>query len=209
MNNDKFVSGGLTNESPILIAYVADSTGINTVSNGIGHDAIAILDDDVNNSIVINDYYESNLDQYNSGVFKYPYRKLKEGKHKLTVKVWDIMNNSSQESIEFFVVNQAELAIKHVMNYPNPFTTQTSFYFEQNQPDNALDVMLQIYTVSGKLVKTISQSVSMNGFRSDGIVWDGCDDFGDRLAKGVYIYRIRVKNQNGDIAEKTEKIVII
>lgn len=209
MNNDKFVSGGLTNESPILIAYVADSTGINTVSNGIGHDAIAILDDDVNNSIVINDYYESNLDQYNSGVFKYPYRKLKEGKHKLTVKVWDIMNNSSQESIEFFVVNQAELAIKHVMNYPNPFTTQTSFYFEQNQPDNALDVMLQIFTVSGKLVKTISQSVSMNGFRSDGIVWDGCDDFGDRLAKGVYIYRIRVKNQNGDIVEKTEKIVII
>lgn len=179
MNNDKFVSGGLTNESPILIAYVKDSTGINTVSNGIGHDAIAILDDDVNNSIIINDYYESDLDKYNSGVFKYPYRKLTEGKHKLTVKVWDIMNNSSQESIEFIVVNSAELAIKHVLNYPNPFTTNTSFYFEQNQPDNALDVMIQIFTVSGKSVKTIRQYVTMNGFRSDGIVWDGCDDFGE------------------------------
>ncbi len=209
MNDDKFVSGGLTNESPILIAYVKDSTGINTVSNGIGHDAIAIIDDDVNNSIIINEYYESDIDKYNSGVFKYPYRKLSEGKHKLTVKVWDIMNNSSQESIEFIVVNSAELAIKHVLNYPNPFTTQTSFFFEQNQPNNALDIMIQIFTVSGKLIKTIKQVVSMNGFRSDGIAWDGCDDFGDKLAKGVYIYRIRVKNENGNIAEKTEKIVII
>lgn len=209
MNNDKFVSGGLTNENPILIAYVKDSTGINTISNGIGHDAIAIIDGDVKNSIVINDYYESDLDSYNSGSFKYPLRNLKEGKHTLTVKVWDIMNNSSQQSIDFIVVSSKELSLNHVLNYPNPFTTSTHFFFEQNQPESQLDVQLSIFTISGKLVKTIKQSVMMSGFRSDGIFWDGCDDFGDKLAKGIYLYRIKVKNEKGDIAEKTEKIVIL
>lgn len=209
MNDDKFVNAGMTNESPLLIAYVGDSTGINTVSNGVGHDAVAILNDDLANSIIINDFFESDLDSYNSGVFKYPFRKLPEGRHKLTVKVWDILNNSSQESIEFIVVNSAELAIKHVLNYPNPFTTHTSFFFEQNQPENILDIQIQIFTVSGKMVKNIRQSVSMNGFRSDAIEWDGRDDFGDKLAKGVYLYKLRVRNEKGEIAEKTEKIVII
>ena len=209
MNDDKFVFGGMTNENPLLIAYVSDSTGINTVGNGVGHDALIILNDDLANSIVINDFFEADLDSYNSGVFKYPFRKLPEGKHKLTLKVWDILNNSSQESIEFIVVNSAELALKHVLNYPNPFTTQTSFYFEQNQPGNLLDVQIQIFTISGKLVKNIRQSVTMQGFRSDAIQWDGRDDFGDKLAKGVYLYKLRVRNENGEIAEKTEKIVII
>lgn len=209
MNDDKFVTGGMTNESPILIAYVSDSTGINTVSNGVGHDAVAILNDDVANSIIINDFFESDLDSYNSGVFKYPFRKLSEGRHKLMVKVWDILNNSSEESIEFIVVNSAELALKHVLNYPNPFTTHTSFFFEQNQPGNLLDIQIQIFTISGKMVKNIRQSVNMNGFRSDAIQWDGRDDYGDKLAKGVYLYKLRVRNEKGEIAEKTEKIVII
>lgn len=209
MNDDKFVNNGMTNESPLLIAYVSDSTGINTVSNGVGHDAVAILNDDLANSIIINDFFESDLDSYNSGVFKYPFRKLPEGRHKLTVKVWDILNNSSQESIEFIVVNSAELAIKHVLNYPNPFTTHTSFFFEQNQPGNILDIQIQIFTISGKSVKNIRQSVTMYGFRSDAIEWDGRDDFGDKLAKGVYLYKLKVRNGKGEIAEKVEKIVII
>ncbi len=209
MNDEKFVNGGMTNESPVLIAFVSDSTGINTVSNGVGHDAVAILNDDLANSIIINDFFESDLDSYNSGVFKYPFRKLSEGRHKLTVKVWDILNNSSQETIEFIVVNSAELALKHVLNYPNPFTTQTSFYFEQNQPGYLLDVQIQIFTISGRMVKNIRQSVSMQGFRSDAIMWDGRDDFGDKLAKGVYLYKLRVRNEKGEVAEKTEKIVII
>lgn len=209
MNDDSFVDGGLTNENPVLIIYASDSSGINTVSNGIGHDAVIILNDDVANSIEINDFFQADLDKYNSGTFKYPFRKLPEGKHKVTAKVWDIMNNSSQESMEFVVVKSAELALKHVLNYPNPFTTHTQFYFEQNQAESVLQVQIQIFTISGKLVKTIHEMVNMSGFRSDGIPWDGTDDFGDKLAKGIYLYKIRVKDSDGKYAEKIEKVVII
>jgi flagellar hook assembly protein FlgD len=99
--------------------------------------------------------------------------------------------------------------IEHVYNYPNPFTTKTSFQFEHNQSCNNLDVQIQVFTISGKLVKSINKTVNTIGFRIEGIEWDGKDDFGDNLAKGVYIYRLSVKNNLGEQAEKTEKLVLL
>jgi flagellar hook assembly protein FlgD len=70
-------------------------------------------------------------------------------------------------------------------------------------------VQLQIFTISGKLVKTISKYVQAEGYRSDPIEWDGRDDFGDRIGRGVYIYRLKVRNSKGATAEKYEKLVIL
>ena len=106
-------------------------------------------------------------------------------------------------------VNKIELELRHVLNYPNPFTTSTDFYFEHNQACSQLETQIQIFTVSGKLVRTINEYVHSEGFRSSGIHWDGRDDFGDQLAKGVYVYRLKVKNIDGQTAEKTEKLVIL
>ena len=96
-----------------------------------------------------------------------------------------------------------------MLNYPNPFTTKTSFYFEHNQPCCYLEVMIQIFTISGKLIKTIETVVSTDGFRNEPIAWDGRDDFGDNIGRGVYFYKLRVKNQDGKYAEKLEKLVIL
>jgi len=101
------------------------------------------------------------------------------------------------------------VSLDHVLNYPNPFTSYTEFFFEHNQACVDMDVQIQILTVSGRLVKTINESVQCDGFRSKGIPWDGTDDFGDQLAKGVYIYALRVKTPDGTIAEKLEKLVIL
>jgi flagellar hook assembly protein FlgD len=81
--------------------------------------------------------------------------------------------------------------------------------FEHNLSCNSLDVQVQVYTVSGRLVKTINKYITSNGFRESGIEWDGLDDFGDRLAKGVYIYRLKISNSENQSAEKTEKLVIL
>ena len=89
------------------------------------------------------------------------------------------------------------------------FTTKTSFYFEQNQCCQSLEVELQIFTVSGKLVKNMSQFVYSEGYRSNPIEWDGRDDFGDKIGKGVYVYRLKVKTSDGQSAEKFEKLVIL
>ncbi len=209
MNDAKFVFGGLTDETPDLFAILKDDNGVNTVGNGIGHDITAVLDGSTENSVVLNDYYQADLNSYKSGTIRYPFSELSEGKHTLTLKVWDVYNNSSQSYTEFIVSHSAELALSHVLNYPNPFTTKTQFFFEQNQCCQVLNVQVQIFTVSGKLVKNIDQYVQAEGFRSDPIDWDGRDDFGDRIGKGVYIYRIKVKTSEGSVAEKFEKLVIL
>ena len=209
MNDDNFVFGGTTDENPLLLCYVSDSNGINTVGNGIGHDIVATLDANTEKSIVLNDYYEANLDSYTNGKIRYPFNDLDVGTHNLKLKVWDVMNNSSEAYTEFVVSKSAELALKHVLNYPNPFTTKTSFYFEHNQPCVKLDVQIQIFTVSGKLLKTIDEIAFCNGYRAEPINWDGKDDYGDRIGRGIYIYKLRVKTNDNKYSEKIEKLVIL
>jgi len=209
MNDENFVFGGMTDANPQLLVYVSDSNGINTIGSGIGHDLTAILDQQTNQTIVLNDFYEADTDSYQSGKIRYPLKSLDAGQHQLKIKVWDVYNNSSEDYIEFVVSTASELVLDHVLNYPNPFTTHTQFFFEHNQPDSDLDVMIQVFTVSGKLVKTIERHVSPTGYRSMPIDWDGLDDFGSRIGRGVYIYRLKVRTSLGQTAEKFEKLVIL
>jgi hypothetical protein len=209
LNDENFVSGGITDETPQLIVKVFDENGINAVGNGVGHDLTAILDDETSNPIVLNDYFTSDLDSYQSGQIKYNFSTIEPGRHTLTVKIWDVNNNSSEKTIDFEVREKQELSLEHVLNYPNPFTTSTEFYFEHNQVCSQLEAQIQVLTVSGRLVKTINKTVHTEGFRSEGIQWNGRDDFGDQLAKGVYIYRLLVRTPEGEIAEKLEKLVIL
>ena len=209
MNDNRFVSGGVTNKNPILLAYLSDSAGVNTIGNSIGHDISAVLDGNTDKTFVLNDYYESDLDTYQSGVVKYPFSNLENGEHKLLLKAWDVYNNSSESEIDFVVAESAELALNHVLNYPNPFTTYTEFWFEHNQPCCGLDVQIQIFTITGKLIKTIQTTVETSGFRATPIPWDGRDDFGDIIGKGVYVYILKVKNSSGQFSQKTEKLVIL
>lgn len=209
LNDESFVNGGITDETPQLIVKIFDENGINAVGNGIGHDLTAILDGETSKPFVLNDYFTSDLDSYQSGEIKYNFTTIEAGTHTLTVKIWDVNNNSSEKTIEFEVREKQELSLEHVLNYPNPFTTSTEFFFEHNQCCTSLDAQIQILTVSGKLVKTINQPVLTVGYRSEGIQWNGRDDFGDQLAKGVYIYRLKVRTPDGEQAEKLEKLVIL
>ena len=209
MNDSNFVFGGTTNEAPQIFAVVRDSNGISTAGTAIGHDIAAILDGNTEKAIVLNDYYEADLNSYKSGKVRYNLSGLSEGNHNLKIKVWDVYNNSSQAYTEFVVAKSARLALNHVLNYPNPFTTKTKFFFEHNRACEDLDVQIQVFTVSGKLVKTIDEFIRCEGFRSDGINWDGRDDFGDKIGRGVYVYRLRVRTPEGEIADKFEKLVIL
>ena len=166
LNDENFVSGGLTNDHPLFRAKIFDENGINTVGNGIGHDIEAVIDDDYSSSIIMNDYYESDLDTYKSGEISYALSNLSVGEHKIKLKVWDIYNNSSSEELMFNVVEEEEITIDKVLNYPNPFTTSTEFFFEHNQVCNFLDVSIQIFNISGKVVKNINERIHNDGFRS-------------------------------------------
>ena len=209
LNDDKFIDGGITDATPVLYAKIFDENGVNTVGNGIGHDLTAIIDENSSASINLNDYYSSDLDTYQSGSIRYELPELADGPHTLSLKVWDVNNNSSLTKVNFVVRASENGVISNLYNYTNPFTSSTKFMFEHNQSCDLLDVQIQVYTISGKVVKTINEKVQTQGFRTDGILWDGKDDYGDQLARGVYVYRLALKTPDGILAQKTEKLVVL
>ena len=209
MNDESFVNGGITDDSPIILAKLEDENGINT-AGGIGHDIVAILDGDETNPIIMNDFYETEVDDFTRGTATRRLRDLEEGLHTLTFIAWDVYNNSSRAELQFVVVGDGELQLENVLNYPNPFVNYTEFWFNHNRPFEPLDVQVQIFTVSGKVVKTINQTVINEGFLSRDIVWDGLDDFGQAIGKGVYVYKITVNSTlTNKRVEKFEKLVIL
>ena len=229
MNNINFADGGITNQNPTLLACVSDNTGINSTGSGIGHDITVVLDGQVINTTVLNDFYFSGegngcvnatLEDYQKGNVSYPFRNLTPGPHQLVFKVWDINNNSTTSTLNFIVKDETDqnLIVKKLLNWPNPFTDKTYIQFEHNC-DNILDVNAQIFTITGKLVKTITAQVTaepfFQGFRTPrtAIEWDGKDDFGDTVAKGVYIFKIFARSANQDkckgSATAVEKMVLL
>ena len=209
LENESFFSGGLVSESPLLLANLSDTSGINTSGNGIGHDITAIIDGETNNTIVLNEFYEGELDNFRKGKVKFPMDVLTTGPHTLRLKAWDVVNNSSEAEIQFTVAESAELALKNVFNYPNPFTTQTSFIFEHNRPGEMLEINVEVYTIAGKLIKSIEEIKVSDGFRVNDIQWDGLDDYGDRIGRGVYLYKISVKDSRGERSEELQKLVLL
>src|SRR5690606_10829104 len=172
MNDESFVNGGITNNSPLLIAKLEDENGINTAS-GIGHDITAILDGDEANPFILNEYYQAEVDDYTKGSLSYRLRDLEEGLHTLTLKAWDVYNNSSTAEIQFVVVGSDKIKIERVLNYPNPFVNYTEFWFNHNRPFEPLEVQVQVFTVTGKVVWTRNQIVTTDGFLSREISWNG------------------------------------
>ena len=209
MNDESFISGNVTNESPLFLAYLEDENGINTAS-GIGHDMVAILDGDDNNPYVMNDYYETEPNNFRKGIVKFPFKDLEDGLHTLTFKAWDVYNNLATSEIQFIVAKNENITLEKVLNYPNPFVDYTEFWFQHNRPSETLQVQVQILTITGKIVKTINQTIVTEGNLSREIIWNGRDDFGDKIGKGVYIYKLKVKSlATGHQAEKIEKLVIL
>jgi len=210
MNDESFVDGGNTNESPVLYAVLEDNSGINTSITAVDHDILAILDNDNANPIVLNDYYETELNDFKKGKVKFPLRNLEPGLHHLKFKCWDTYNNPSESTLSFIVVDDSNLILSNVLNYPNPFVNYTEFWFNHNKPNETLEVQIQIFTVSGKLIKTLNKSVQSEGLLSREISWNGLDDFGNKIGKGVYVYKLHVKSLLSKAkAEKFEKLVIL
>jgi hypothetical protein len=210
MNDESFLDGANTNASPNLIAKLSDLSGINTSLTAVDHDIVGILDGDESNPIIMNDFYQTELDDFTRGKVIYRLRDLSVGPHTLKLKAWDTYNNSSEAILNFVVVSDTNITLDNVLNYPNPFVNYTEFWFNHNKPNEPLEIQVQIFTVSGKLIKTINQQVQTTGNLVRNIVWNGLDDFGNKLGKGVYIYKLKVTSTISNISsEKYEKLVIL
>ena len=209
MNDEKFIFGGITDENPVLLIKLKDENGINTVGNAIGHDITAILDDDNSDILVLNNYYKAKLNSYQEGEVRFPLADLETGLHTINVKAWDVFNQSGKAYTEFVVAENAEIALQNVLNYPNPFFDQTSFWFEHNRAGDQLTVTIQIMSLSGKVVKTIQENIVPDGFLVNDIQWNGLDEWGNAIGRGTYIYKITVRGSDNKTASEVQKLVIL
>lgn len=203
-----FVSGGVTGENPILLAFVEDESGINTTGAGIGHDIMATLMGPAKNSYCLNDYFVSEVDQPGKGSITFKMQDLPDGDYTLTLKVWDVYNNSGTASIDFTVVNSGAMHIENAYNVPNPVFDETSFVFDHNQVGNNISVDIIIYDIMGRWVTTLSEKVAGTSTRINPIRWNGCGARGERLRNGVYIYRIIATNDHGETDTMVSKLVL-
>jgi hypothetical protein len=209
MNDENFVNGGITDTHPGIFARIHDEDGINTTGIGIGHDIVGIIDGDATEPYILNDFYESDLDDYRNGSVRYPLADLAPGLHTIKMRVWDIFNNPSEAEIGFEVVDKEDIVLVNVYNYPNPASAFTYFQFEHNKAGSVLSVTLDIYDLSGRRIRTFEQNLYMEGYRSSPIEWDLKDENGNTLRSGIYPYRIRVQDESGLLTDGFQKLIIL
>ncbi|MEM1042833.1 MAG: type IX secretion system sortase PorU [Bacteroidota bacterium] len=218
MNDTTFVPGGLVGTTPVLIAKLFDQNGINTVGAGVGHDLLLTIDGAEQDAVDIGRFYRGDLDSFQSGTVEFELPEQAPGPHTLTLRAWDVANNSATVSLDYFVEADGELVLRNVYNYPNPTNGPTRFVFEHNQPPGTVArIQLRIYTLSGRPVRTLdAQETLATGVLSGSVVqipWDGRDEDFDTLATGIYLYRVRVEVERPDgetqVSERIERLAVI
>ena len=210
INDENWVSGGLTDANPYLFARVYDENGINTAGAGIGHEITAVLDEDESNILILNEFYEADINEYRSGSVRYLLRDLELGEHNLRIRVWDVANNASEAETKFIVTDNARLVIDQILNYPNPMTDQTTFLVAHNQAGEDLELNIHIYTVDGRLVKQLNSEFTASGNVSRELTWDGTTDGGRPLTDGFYVYHVLLKNTaTGEEIKAAKRLVLL
>ena len=209
MNDTLFRDGGITDSNPRLLAIINDQAGINTTGSGIGHDLTGFLDNDPDGSFVLNSYFKNDFDNYMRGTINYALSGLSEGSHSVTVKAWDNLNNSSEKTISFLVVTGGKFVLRNLINYPNPFFDKTNISLEHNRPDNELSVMINIFSIDGRIIKIIRTKVESTGYNLPPVVWDGNDEGGRKVAGGIYPYTVTIITGKGETARSSGRMIIL
>jgi len=128
-----------------------------------------------------------------------------DGEYELIVTGRDRSNNAAgniQYKVVFEVINKP--MISNMLNYPNPFTSSTAFVFTITGTEVPQNIKIEIMTVTGKIVREITKDELGPlhiGRNITEFKWDGTDQYGQRLANGVYLYRV-VTNLNGKSLDK-------
>jgi hypothetical protein len=128
-----------------------------------------------------------------------------DGDYELIVTGKDKSNNSAgniQYRVGFQVINKP--MISNMLNYPNPFTTSTAFVFTVTGSEVPQNIRIQILTITGKIVREITKTELGPlhiGRNITEFKWDGTDQYGQKLANGIYLYRV-ITNLNGKSLDK-------
>jgi hypothetical protein len=209
MNDTLFNSGGITDTSPTLLALLSDESGINATGTGIGHDIIAWLDDEMDNAVVINSLFSTDVGTYNAGSLSYPIIITDRGRHTISLRAWDNLNNPSVATLEFVVETDGLFRLTDLLAYPNPAAADVRFTAGHNRPGTEMDVKITIFNSHGSSVRVLKEKIFTAGYALPDIPWDGCDARGNRLARGLYLWRAEAVTSGGEKSTASGRIIIL
>lgn len=213
LGDTTFVSGGLTGATPELIVKLRDETGLNSAGAGVGHETLLTVDGQEQEAVDIGRYFESDVGSARRGEIRYSLSRQEPGPHTLTVKSWDVVNNATKATLDYYVAPEEDLTIRNVYNYPNPTSGPTRFIVEHNQtPGTVAEVQVRIYTLSGRPIRTLTRQEALTSGPLQ-VSWDGMDEDLDPVATGVYLYKVRIAvdptNTTKKVAERIERLAIL
>ena len=208
LNDENFVDGSDVNESPLLLATVADDSGVNFSSAGIGHNMSLTLDGTTTFNDLVSYYTPMYADQGTLGSISYPLSDLAPGVHTLRLRVWDVYNNVGEKTISFNVVNGLAPEIADVYCAANPASVETSFYVKHNRPDAVVGVTIEVYDLMGRMVWKTTQSGRSDMYVSTPVTWDLTDFGGRRVPRGIYVYRATISTDGVREATRAKKLAV-
>lgn len=212
MDDTTFVNGGLTGNSSLLLAQLNDEHGISISSSGLGQAITAELfyeETKESRTFVLSDFYQTDVDNFQSGWIRYPLEGLAAGTYQLRLQAWDTYNNPGEAELAFRVGEEDALRVTSVYNYPNPFSEETRFVLDHNQPGTILDVTIQIYSNQGELVHQMQTTQPEATTRLDNLHWDGRTTAGAHLPSGIYYANIRIRNpQSNTVEQRSHQLII-
>ena len=206
MNHKAFLSGDKVNETPVLYAEIKDPNGINSSGSGIGHDITLTINGN-SNPIILNKDFSYNIDSYSDGSIIYQFTKLDPGHYNATLKVWDLLNNSSQKSIEFIVGKEAAVRTNEVTIVPSVAQESALITINHDLPLTIQNYRFIVYNKLGIIMRetpTTQERIDQNHTWE----WDLKDNNGQRVPGGVYLVRVEYETEDGEYYGLTQKMIV-
>lgn len=207
LNHPSFRSGDHVNTTPMLIADIADNRGINMNTSGIGHQMNVLIDGNKSLSDVA-DYYTPSADGSPSGTIAYQLPTLEEGPHSLRLRIWDTSDNSTSETIEFYVSSDRAPVLYDVYSDANPASTQANFYLSHDRPDANVEVTISIYDMLGQPVWQSVSTGRSDMYLTSPVTWNLHDNAGHRVTRGIYLYRASIREGDSVSNTLTHRIAV-
>lgn len=206
LNTPMFQYGGKVNSRPTLVAQISDESGVNAWGNGLGHDILLVIDGKRSMTWTLNGSYEPENGDWTSGrvIFQIP-EDIAAGRHLLTLRAWDNMNNSSTVQLEFEVVEGLSPKVGIDVT-ESPARESTEFIISHDRPMQEAVIEIQVYDSRG--VQQWTGKYTDNG--SSGVsyvTWDLCSSAGHRLPAGLYVVRAVVRDSESQHSAQCKLVI--
>ena len=207
LNDENFQNGGTVNATPLFVAQMTDASGISSSGNGIGHDLSLCIDGRSDLTYNINEYYAHEFGDFTKGTVAYNIPQLDNGAHSLTFRAWDVLNNTSQTSLDFVVDDGLATNILRLMASQNPAITSTNFMVSVDLPGSECDFVIEVFDFSGRLIWSHEESsADEKGIYT--VTWNLTNGAGAKVDTGIYLYRCRVRCGQSKWTSKAQKIMV-